>query len=153
MALGGYTTRSGLPLAALLERFTEAKVAPALGVALYKEGSRILSESQPLVPVDTGTLRASGYVTPPVREGDTVKVTIGYGGPAAKINPKTGESSESYAIYVHENLEAHHPVGQAKYLETPFNAAKQGIDERIIAEVRAQLAGGAVAPGAPEEPA
>jgi predicted secreted hydrolase len=26
----------------------------------------------------------------------------------------------SYAIYVHENLEAFHPVGQAKYLEQPF---------------------------------
>lgn len=26
--------------------------------------------------------------------------------------------SASYAIYVHENLEAHHPIGQAKYLES-----------------------------------
>lgn len=25
----------------------------------------------------------------------------------------------AYAIYVHENLEAHHPVGQAKFLEQP----------------------------------
>jgi len=25
----------------------------------------------------------------------------------------------SYAIYVHENLEANHPVGQAKFLEQP----------------------------------
>jgi hypothetical protein len=27
--------------------------------------------------------------------------------------------SAPYAIYVHENLQAHHPVGQAKFLETP----------------------------------
>ena len=27
--------------------------------------------------------------------------------------------TQNYAIYVHENLTAHHPVGQAKYLEQP----------------------------------
>ncbi len=27
--------------------------------------------------------------------------------------------TQSYAVFVHENLEAHHPVGQAKFLETP----------------------------------
>jgi hypothetical protein len=27
--------------------------------------------------------------------------------------------SQSYARFVHENLEAHHPVGQAKFLEKP----------------------------------
>jgi hypothetical protein len=28
--------------------------------------------------------------------------------------------SQAYAIYVHENLEAHHEVGQAKFLEEPL---------------------------------
>ena len=28
--------------------------------------------------------------------------------------------TQAYAIYVHENLEAKHPVGQAKFLETPM---------------------------------
>lgn len=28
--------------------------------------------------------------------------------------------TQQYAVYVHENLEAHHPVGQAKFLEQPF---------------------------------
>ena len=27
--------------------------------------------------------------------------------------------AQTYAIYVHENLEAHHPIGNAKYLEIP----------------------------------
>lgn len=27
--------------------------------------------------------------------------------------------TQSYAIIVHENIEAHHPVGQAKFLEQP----------------------------------
>lgn len=29
-----------------------------------------------------------------------------------------------YAIYVHENLQAHHPVGQAKFLEEPARALR-----------------------------
>jgi hypothetical protein len=28
--------------------------------------------------------------------------------------------TQAYAIYVHENMEAKHPVGQAKFLETPL---------------------------------
>ncbi len=36
---------------------------------------------------------------------DRVDVVVGY--------------TQAYALYVHENLEARHPVGQAKYLEQP----------------------------------
>jgi len=38
----------------------------------------------------------------------------------------------NYAVYVHENLEAHHPVGQAKYLEQP---AREHAD-KLAATVR-----------------
>lgn len=27
--------------------------------------------------------------------------------------------TQNYAVYVHENMESHHPVGQAKFLEQP----------------------------------
>lgn len=30
--------------------------------------------------------------------------------------------TQNYALIVHENLDAHHPIGQAKYLEQPFRA-------------------------------
>lgn len=32
--------------------------------------------------------------------------------------------TQSYAIYVHENLASFHPVGQAKYLEQPMRQLK-----------------------------
>lgn len=32
--------------------------------------------------------------------------------------------TQSYALYVHENLNAYHPVGQAKFLETPLRQNK-----------------------------
>lgn len=48
------------------------------------------------------------------RKGDDVSVSVGY--------------TAAYALYVHENLTAHHPVGQAKYLEQPArqNAREYG---------------------------
>lgn len=54
---------------------------------------------------------------------------------AAKAQKDTNVSvvvgyTQSYAIYVHENLEAYHPVGQAKYLEQPA---------RLLAPVLAQI--------------
>lgn len=39
-------------------------------------------------------------------------------GPDSKVSVEVGYTQE-YAVYVHENLEAVHPVGQAKYLEQP----------------------------------
>lgn len=116
------------------------KAISSLGKALYGEAQGIMAASEPLVPVDTGALRSSGYVTPPEEDGDRVVVYLGYGGPAAKINPKTLESTDGYAIYVHENLEAHHPVGCAKFLELPFNQATEGMGARIANTMRADMA-------------
>lgn len=133
-----YRTGSGKTVTQILQAYG-ARAGAALGTQLYKEGLGILASSQGLVPVDTSALRSSGYVTEPERRGDTLEVLIGYGGPAAKINSKTGESTDGYALYVHENLEAHHPVGTAKYLEMPFDQAKSGMGARVAAGMRSDL--------------
>lgn len=78
------------------------------GNILFKEATKIMNASKPLVPVDTGFLRQSGHVQLPFIQGDRVTVTLGY--------------AAEYAIYVHENLNARHKVGTAKYLEIPFRA-------------------------------
>jgi len=81
-----------------------------LGKAIYEEANVIFNESQKIVPVDTGALRASGVVHPPKTEHGRTSVRVTYGGPAA-----------TYALYVHENLYARHNAPtQAKYLETPL---------------------------------
>lgn len=59
--------------------------------ALRKAAARVLGQS-----------RADARSTDP---NDNVSVVVGF--------------TASYAIYVHENLEAYHKVGQAKYLEQP----------------------------------
>ena len=81
-------------------------------------------------------LRSTGYVELPTEDGGTVSVELGYGGVAGKGK---GAKEVGYAVYVHENLEAHHPVGQAKYLEQPVNQAKSDMGSRIIDDAKAQL--------------
>lgn len=131
----GYTTASGRRISEILAA-AGSKRLPLIGKGLYREGQGIMSQSRPLVPVLTGALRASGYVDEPVIEGaeltgQRVSVKLGYGGVASKVNPVTGERAGVYALPVHENLEAFHHVGMAKYLEVPFNAARRGMGERL----------------------
>lgn len=97
----------------------------ALDAALYAEATEIFAESQKIVPVDTGVLRASGVVEGP-KNGE---VLIGYGGAA-----------KSYALVQHENLEYRHAEGKsAKYLEKPFTEALTGLKSRLAQRVVNEL--------------
>lgn len=51
------------------------------------------------------------------RKDNDVSVTVGF--------------TQNYAIYVHENLEAIHPVGQAKFLEEPARTEAGRIAEIV----------------------
>jgi hypothetical protein len=74
--------------------------------------SQVFQESQRLVPVDTGMLRASGKFThPQLGANQPPQAEIEYGGGAV-----------DYALIVHEDLNARHKSPtQAKYLEIPFS--------------------------------
>lgn len=87
------------------------------GNGLYIEGSRIMGNSQKEVPVDRGRLRATGFVTLPEKLAKGMEVTLGYG--------------TNYAIFVHEDLEASHTVGKAKYLLDPFLQAFEDFYPRL----------------------
>ncbi|MBC7340954.1 MAG: HK97 gp10 family phage protein [Clostridia bacterium] len=104
---------------------------------LYAEAEEIMTESKEECPVDTGTLRDSGFVEP---DKSRYRVRVGYGGPATKINPKTGQMSDEYAVIVHEDLNAHHKAGKkAKFLEDPANRRLKGMAGRIARAVKARL--------------
>lgn len=101
-----------------------AKVA---AMALRGEAQEAFAVSQDEVPVDTGALKKSGRVRPETgvfSRGDEVYVELTYGGTATE-----------YSIYVHENLQAHHPHGKAKYLEDPMTRQVNGISGRIADKV------------------
>ena len=101
--------------------------------ALKHEAQEAFAHSQDEVPVDTGALKASGRVRPEVgvfESGNEVYVELTYGG-----------SATEYSIYVHENLEANHPHGKAKYLEDPMTRQVVGIGGRIADKVEALTKG------------
>lgn len=87
---------------------------------LLAGGLIIQRRSQELVPVKYGFLKASAYTrkTPE----DPKVVEVGY--------------SAAYALYVHENLEAHHTVGQAKFLEVAVEEKKDEVVQAVASRAK-----------------
>lgn len=96
-----------------------------LARALTQEMEVEATECKRRTPVKTGDLRDSIHVTPPTKRGDTISVQIVCGGIAAP-----------YAIYVHENLEALHPIGQAKFIESVLRESSSYISRRITERLK-----------------
>ena len=117
-------------VAAQLRRHLDA-ARKAAETALYQGGSIIMTEAKKRAPLDVGTLRNSGYVTLPKREGDEVFVEVGFGGAA-----------KAYAVKQHEELSYHHEVGEAKYLENAINVKEQEVRAHVKRVSEAALASG-----------
>lgn len=115
-----------------LRRFFEQapeQFKQAAARALYAEAELIMADSKEnYCPVDVGNLRDTGHVKQPKIDGGQVIVEMGYGGPAV-----------DYAEIVHERLDVHHPVGQAKYLETPLNQAKSGLLAKLAERIKRDM--------------
>lgn len=84
------------------------------GDGLYQFGEKVMSVSKERVPVDTGRLMNTGYVSPPVQEGNLITVVLGYG--------------TDYALQVHEDMDPRthwtRPGSGPKYLENPLKEAE-----------------------------
>jgi hypothetical protein len=126
-------TVTGIPeLTQKLQQFA-AEVPPLLAIALQQEADAILAASQPLVPVDTGALVASGTVLDAQLAGAVASVEITYGGSGAGF----ARAPELYAIQVHFDTAMRHPHGgQAFFLQQPFFEATAGMAERLADAVR-----------------
>jgi hypothetical protein len=117
--MAGKNSTGGAELIAFIGRLVRAWPMAALA-ALKAEAEIEMAESQERVPVDTGLLRASGYVAEPEAHGSILSVELGYGGAAS-----------DYAVIVHEDLDAIHPHGEAKYLEGPLVESEPYLAARI----------------------
>ena len=106
-------------LARLRQRFPDE-----IGLALRQETEIESTEVKKRTPVDTGNLRASVHVEGPFREGRRVWTQIVAGGPAAP-----------YAIYVHENPDAVHPVGQWKFIESVILESAPYMAQRLAKRI------------------
>lgn len=120
-----------------------AKFLDHVGAALYMEGQIEITEAKRRTPVSPtaaqfkamgrsmpkglvpGTLRASGTVHEPVRNGRNISVLLSFGGAAI-----------DYAIVQHERLDFHHTTGQAKYLESVLNESRPHMAARIAARIK-----------------
>lgn len=95
------------------------------GAALRQEAEIEATECKKRCPTDTGALRASIKVEGPFRNGRKVSCSIVAGG-----------SAQPYALIVHEDLEAHHTTGEAKFIERPLNESASHLAGRIGARVK-----------------
>lgn len=94
--------------------------------AAYGEAQVEVTEIKRRTPVDItedaphpGQLRNSIHAEEPVREGKKIIITIA-----------TGQEAP-YGIYVHENPDAFHPVGQWKFIESVLNESRPYMAQRI----------------------
>lgn len=96
-----------------------------LARAQYIETEIDATEAKERTPVDTGTLKGTVHATGPDMDGDRIVTAIVAGGPAAP-----------YAIEVHENLDAFHKVGQAKFIESVTRESAPHMRSRILRRYR-----------------
>lgn len=95
------------------------------GAALEKEAEIEATECKKRCPVATGALRATIHVEGPKREGRKIQCSIVAGGPSA-----------GYALTVHEDLDAYHKNGEAKFIERPLKESAPHMSERLTERLR-----------------
>ena len=126
-----------------------AKIQDEFAIAQLQETIVEAKECRRVTPIDTGLLRASVRAKGPVREDRTVKTWI--------VAGEQGSGAEAYALIVHEDPDAHHPVGAWKYIEHPLKESAPYMAQRIAKRVDVNRAkeggspkGGATAGGGGE---
>src|SRR5690606_8070155 len=99
-----------------------AREGMAEGLTLAAE--RVRAVATPLTPIQYGDLRSGHTVVPAT--ADTLESAV--------------TNYVSYAIYVHEDLSARHPVGQAKFLEKATRDSASDVEQIVGAAVKRKLA-------------
>lgn len=101
-------------------RAADGEISERAPAALSAEAEIEATEMKRRTPVDTtpdaphpGNLRNSIHVEEPIQEGKRLYVIIATGLQAP------------YAIFVHENPDAIHPIGQWKFMESVINESRR----------------------------
>lgn len=120
-------------------------LAAAGAVAVEAAAQALLDASQPLVPEETGALKASGrvegeglhrYVTYGRDDDNTVEIT-GFSDDGAAQGRETHAPTNQYVEIQHEDMEFHHPNGGgAKFLEKPMNSEHDAIAAAMALPLR-----------------
>lgn len=130
-----------------LKRYPEITMK-AVERALFQEAEETITDAKEDTPVDTGALRASGFVELPRKQGSRVGVQLGFGGVAGSGNRgETNSTDVGYAVIQHQDCSLNHlkrqpggglaAVGRCKYLDIHVRQAKRRLPRRIAREVHA----------------
>jgi len=104
----------------------EKKSIQVFADALFEEVVEVeVPECVKETPEDTGNLRDSIRAVGPFVNGKKISVKI-LAGDAA---------TDDYALHVHEDLEAVHSVGGAKYIERPVKEAAPFMKDRVAKRI------------------
>lgn len=105
------------------------KVSPAAEAAVVRAlggwAELVMSESNAEAPKDTGYMLSTSYIDQPEVISGQISMGMGY--------------RADYAIYPHERLELHHPVGKAKFLEDPMNRNAPKLLAEVSKEIQADI--------------
>lgn len=112
-----------------------SKVERGTKKATRQACEEILAESLRQVPKDTNTLAKSAFYEIQGKYRNFTAI-IGYGGNGDPINPKTGRAASDYMVVVHEDLQARHPVGKAKFLEDPVREYQHKMRQTYARAIR-----------------
>ena len=110
-----------------------AKFPDRVAAAIYQEAQIEMTEAKRRTPVSPlpapkgvvpGTLRASGTVHEPVRNGRNISIQMSFGGAAS-----------DYAVVQHENPDFIHTTGQSHYLSSVLEESRPYMLTRIAKRV------------------
>lgn len=104
-----------------LAKLSASQIDDVIRPAMIMAGEVVMTRAKRLTPVDTGRLRASGTVDD-ITIGTRVVIVLGF--------------HTEYATYVHEDLTAHHPVGQAKFLEQAVSENAKKVEQLLLQELK-----------------
>lgn len=123
--MASMTLRGGKEMSWRLQTIAK-KYPDEVGQAMHKEMEIEATEMKKRCPVDVrpnaphpGNLRDSIHVEEPEQRGKTLYVVVATGAQAP------------YAIYVHENPDAFHEVGEWKFMESVLNESRSSMAERV----------------------
>lgn len=126
-------------------RSARARLATGISRGLRRAGILVLRESKKMVPVDTGVLKASGFVRAHFSGADTV-VTVGYTAAYAgtvheDLTKAHGDEYNSkHAVAIAAGFKKRRGSGQsAKYLETPVRWNIKAINKVVKDTVKENL--------------
>lgn len=112
-------------------RVQKDKMNHRVAKALQKAGGEIIRVAIPKTPLKTGELRKRSFNEGPLLKDEVYSQVVGY----EKFSADWERGGKAYAVEVHEDLEARHKIGGAKFLERAVDETAPKLGKYLQKEV------------------